>query len=90
MKTSKQKRFAAIFAGVLCISCLSAPLAVDAESTGTSGENDSIATAEELPLNTAVSGDISAQGDVDFYKLTLPEDGALQIGVTASWEMLLQ
>ena len=31
MKTSKQKRFAAIFAGVLCISCLSAPLAVDAE-----------------------------------------------------------
>lgn len=85
MKTSKQKRFAAIFAGMLCVSCLSAPLAVDAESAGTSGENDSIAAAEELPLNTAVSGDISAKGDKDFYKLTLPEDGVLQIGMTASW-----
>ena len=54
MKTAKQKRFAAVFAGMLCISCLNAPLAVDAESAGTAGENDTIATAEELPLNTAV------------------------------------
>lgn len=85
MKTAKQKRFAAIFAGMLCISCLSAPLAADAESAGTAGENDSIAAAEELPLNTAVSGDISTKGDVDFYQLTLPEDGTLQIGMTADW-----
>lgn len=85
MKTAKQKRFAAIFAGMLCISCLSAPLAVDAESAGTAGENDSIATAEELPLNTAVSGDISAKGDVDFYQFTLPEDGLLQVSMIADW-----
>ena len=85
MKTAKQKRFAAIFAGMLCISCLSAPLAVDAESAGTAGENDTIATAEELPLNTAVSGDISAKGDVDFYQFTLPEDGLLQVSMIADW-----
>lgn len=85
MKTAKQKRFAAVFAGMLCISCLSAPLAVDAESAGTAGENDSIATAEELPLNTAVSGDISAKGDVDFYQFTLPEDGLLQVSMIADW-----
>lgn len=85
MKTAKQKRFAAVFAGMLCISCLNAPLAVDAESAGTAGENDTIATAEELPLNTAVSGDISAKGDVDFYQFTLPEDGLLQVSMIADW-----
>ena len=85
MKTAKQKRFAAVFAGTLCISCLNAPLAVDAESAGTAGENDTIATAEELPLNTAVSGDISAKGDVDFYQFTLPEDGLLQVSMIADW-----
>ena len=49
MKTSKQKRFAAIFAGMLCISCLTAPFSATAETEGTAGENDTLAAAEELP-----------------------------------------
>lgn len=85
MKTSKQKRFAAIFAGMLCISCLTAPFSATAETADTAGENDTLAAAEELPLNTAVSGEISAKGDVDYYKITLPEDGTLQMGMTADW-----
>jgi len=39
MKTSKQKRFAAIFAGMLCISCLTAPFSATAETADTAGEN---------------------------------------------------
>ena len=85
MKTSKQKRFAAAFAGMLCISCLTTPFSAAAEDTGITGENDTIAAAEEMPLNTAVSGEISTKGDVDYYKITLPEDGTLQIGLTAGW-----
>ena len=85
MKTSKQKRFAAIFAGMLCISCLTASFSATAETADTAGENDTLAAAEELPLNTAVSGEISAEGDVDYYKITLPEDGTLQMGMTADW-----
>ena len=85
MKTSKQKRFAAIFAGMLCISCLTAPFSATAETADTAGENDTLAAAEELPLNTAVSGEISAKGDMDYYKITLPEDGTLQMGMTADW-----
>ena len=85
MKTSKQKRFAAIFAGMLCISCLTAPFSATAETADTAGENDTLAAAEELPLNTSVSGEISAKGDVDYYKITLPEDGTLQMGMTANW-----
>ena len=46
---------------------------------------DTLAAAEELPLNTAVSGEISAKGDMDYYKITLPEDGTLQMGMTADW-----
>lgn len=75
MKTSKQKRFATAFAGMLCISCLTTPFSAAAEDTDITGENDTIAAAEEMPLNTAVSGEISTKGDVDDYKITLPEDG---------------
>ena len=85
MKTSKQKRFAAAFAGMLCISCLTTPFSAAAEDTDITGENDTIATAEGMPLNTAVSGEISTKGDVDYYKITLPEDGTLQISLTAGW-----
>lgn len=85
MKTSKQKRFAAAFAGMLCISCLTTPFSAAAEDTDITGENDTIAAAEEMPLNTAVSGEISTKGDVDYYKITLPEDGTLQISLTAGW-----
>lgn len=85
MKTSKQKRFAAAFAGMLCISCLTTPFSAAAEDTDITGENDTIAAAEEMPLNTAVSGEISTKGDVDDYKITLPEDGTLQISLTAGW-----
>ena len=74
MKTSKQKRFAAIFVGILCISCLTAPFSATAEIADTAGENDTLAAAEELPLNTAVSGEISAEGNVDYYKITLPDN----------------
>ena len=87
MKTSKQKRFAAIFAGMLCISCLTAPFSATAETADTAGENDTLAAAEELPLNTAVSGEISAKGDMDYYKITLPEDVSVGKG-WSTYEMM--
>lgn len=49
MKTSKQKRFAAAFAGMLCISCLTTPFSAAAEDTDITGENDTIAAAEKCP-----------------------------------------
>ena len=79
MKTAKQKRFAAIFAGMLCISCLNAPLAVDAESAGTAGENDTIETAEAIDVNTEVTGNLSSDNDVDCYRLDLAEDSLWEL-----------
>ena len=84
MKQSSKKLLALMTAGMLCAGSLGA-LPAFAETEGETGENDTIATAEELPLNTAVSGDISAKGDVDFYQFTLPEDGLLQVSMIADW-----
>ena len=66
MKTSKQKRLAANYAAIHSITSLTAPFSATAETADTAGENDTLAAAEELHLNTAVSGEIYAKGDMDY------------------------
>ncbi|WP_298484113.1 dockerin type I domain-containing protein [uncultured Ruminococcus sp.] len=84
MKKQKKQWLAGILAGLLCLGNLAA-LPVSAETAATSGENDTLATAEAIDLNTPVTGDVAGDGDVDYYKITLEEDGILSLSFTADW-----
>ena len=58
--------------------------------------NNTIATATPLPVNTAISGNISYKGDDDYFKILLPSPGALNLSFsvassieTGNWVVLL-
>ncbi|MGN1402715.1 MAG: dockerin type I domain-containing protein [Ruminococcus sp.] len=84
MKKQKKQLLAGILAGMLCLGNLAA-LPVSAETAAASGENDTLATAETIDLNTPISGDVTEDGDVDYYKITLEEDGIVSLSFTADW-----
>lgn len=84
MKKQKKQWLAGILAGILCLGN-PAVLPVSAETTAASGENDTLATAEAIDLNTPVTGDVTVDGDVDYYKITLEEDGIVSLSFTADW-----
>ena len=94
MKTSKQKRFAAIFAGMLCISCLTAPFSATAETADTAGENDTLAAAEELPLEGAafLAADIDENDALDstYIYYALLYIAQKSAGLPTSWESVVQ
>jgi len=46
--------------------------------------NNTINTAANLPLNTAVSGNISYPGDTDYFKIVMPYHGSLSLSFTVS------
>ncbi len=50
-----------------------APVAFEKES------NNTIVTANTIQLNTQVGGNLSFNGDEDWYKFTIPSDGMVQI-----------
>ena len=78
MKQSTKKLLALLTAGMLCAGSLGA-LPAFAETEGESGENDTIDTAEAIDVNTEVTGNLSSEDDVDCYKVTLEQDGALAL-----------
>ena len=44
--------------------------------------NENLATATEIPFNTAVEGNLSSSTDKDWYKFSLAEDGIVSISFT--------
>lgn len=59
------------------------PLAAQINESEPNNEN---ATADELPMNTSVSGQICIWDDPDYYQIILPEDGILQFTTTVAGE----
>ena len=55
---------------------------VNANATETE-ENDSIAQANALPLNSSVNGQIAMNDASDFYQIALPEHGRITLDMTA-------
>lgn len=48
--------------------------------------NNEMAAANELPLSTALSGEICIWDNHDWYEIVLPEDGLLQISLSSAGE----
>ena len=48
-----------------------------------SEDNDSLSTADAVPLGSAFSGRLSTSSDVDFYKITAASSGSLTISFDA-------
>ncbi len=46
--------------------------------------NDSTATADALPVGTPVQGSVATAGDVDFFKVTLPQGSIVKIELFAA------
>jgi len=46
--------------------------------------NDTTQTANNLNLNSAVTGNMSSKSDIDYYKMTLPAPGAANISFSVS------
>ncbi|MGN1402713.1 MAG: dockerin type I domain-containing protein [Ruminococcus sp.] len=78
MKQHKKRWLSLLTAGLLCLSSFGA-MPVSAETDGEAYENDTIATAEAADVNAPIIGALSNSSDVDYYAITLEEDGTLSI-----------
>jgi hypothetical protein len=56
----------------------------ETDGTYETEHNNTLATATPLTLNTAMSGNLSYKGDVDYFKLTLPSPGSINLSFSVA------
>ena len=59
----------------LCVVTVNPAAQAQAAILQESEANDNLATANVLPLNTWIRGDISQYGDQDWFRFEIPQDG---------------
>ena len=73
-----KKHLALLLAIILCISLIQPVLALNETE-----DNNNLENAQVFALNETMEASIEIKGDADFYSLTLPESGLLELDMTA-------